>query len=220
MTYVLSLSWPGSTCNLNHCKYLGKKNYFSVHGLWPESKQDCYNVHFKERDFSKQNQKDISLYWSSMYNSEMKFINHELSKHGSCWEPKSSDLSKVVPEFRVILEKLDVNSINNKINGFVEMTMAWSKKYNIKEILEQYGIRPSDNDGFHPVNIVKALESYFGFENAIFPVCRSKNHLHYFSEIRFCLDNNYRLTTCQENVVKNHINSCGKNMMFPEFPVL
>ena len=181
---------------------------------------DCHKINFHAVDLTKQNQHDIPLYWSSMYNSQMWFIDHELSKHGSCWEPKRANLSKVEPELAYVQQNGNLDSPNGILNTFLQLSMAISKKNDIYEILKSFGILPSNNETVEITNIISAIENYFGFDGFVYPVCQAKNHRKYFSEIRFCLDDNYRKIKCEGKTVQNHINSCAKGVLYPEFPQL
>ena len=219
--FVLSLSWPGSTCKLKNCQYLGRKNYFSLHGLWPEYKFECDHIHYKMSDLSPQNQRDVPQYWSSMYNTEMGFINHELSKHGSCWEPERSDPDQCPMAIAQILNTVRPHqSQNERLNAFIQVAIAWSKTNDLFTILKDAGMNPSENDVFSPADLMGALSQHFGVDDAAFPVCRGTKHQRYLSEVRFCLDNNFQIMSCGAKNVQNHIQSCGHGIFYPEFPVL
>lgn len=219
MEYVLSLSWPGSTCQMKNCTYYGRKNYFSIHGLWPEYGMDCNKIDILKMKISEQNMEDIEQYWSSMYNSETWFINHELSKHGSCWDPTRSDINQTPQYIQKVLDKhnLEMDSLE-KINLFLELTMSWSKHNNVYEILLNNGLSPSERDLTTPKIVAGILDNHFGTDGGVFPICIGKNHNKYFSEIRFCLDKNYQVIECGTKVVSQHLNQCASGMSYPLFP--
>lgn len=216
----MSLSWPGTTCLLKHCTSLGLPNYFEIHGLWPDGKMNCKKVNWKENELSQANHFDIPKYWNWMYNSEMGFINHELAKHGSCWNPSEADLNKAPRNISKLISSSDTSSFHSVLNTYLQVPITWSKDNNLFQILANQGITPT----FGTVStqeVISAFENHFKVKNSIFPVCISnKNKKHYFSEIRFCLDKNYQLVSCDPRTVTNHINSCTKQMLYPEFPSL
>lgn len=216
----MSLSWPGTTCTLKHCTSLGLQNYFEIHGLWPDGEMNCKKVHWEEKDLSPKNQVDIKKYWNWMYSSEMSFINHELEKHGSCWNPSEADLNLAPQSIARLISSSDTSSSHGKLNTYLQVPITWSKENNLFQILSSRGINPSSGT-VSPQKLISAFEDHFGIKNAIFPVCISKKGgKHYFSEIRFCLDKNYQLVSCNPKTVINHINSCTINMLYPEFPTL
>ena len=219
-TYVMSLSWPGSTCSLKHCETLGKSNYFEIHGLWPENSMNCSRVNWKIKDLSEANKRDIPIYWNWMYNSEMGFINHELSKHGSCWNPHEADLTLAPLCIASVISNADLDSDHGRLNAYLQVPMAWSKHHDLHQVLVQGGIWPGE-DTVSATQVVRVFEDYFGVRGGIFPVCVSKHpKKHYFSEIRFCFDSNYRMVSCGEKTVENHIKSCTERMLYPSFPKL
>ena len=218
---MISLSWPGSTCKLKNCTYMGKTDYFSLHGLWPEYAQDCGQVHFSEADLSPENQKDVPVYWSSMYNSEMWFINHELSKHGSCWKPSRSNPDKCPSAIASVLRSVSKKEpLKQKLNDFIRLAVAWAKTHDLFEILKNHGMSPSDDDVLDPAAMMRALSQNFGVANAAFPVCRGRRHEMYLSEVRFCLNDNFQVISCGARIVHNHLQSCGGDVNYPLFPVL
>lgn len=180
---------------------------------------DCYPVKASESDFSESNREDIPEYWSSMYNSEMWFINHELSKHGSCWDKSRANLDKTPLYISQILQNSsNTLSKNEKLNLFLSLTMSWSKNNDIFTILKNGGVTPSDRDVVNPQNIVDVLDNHFKVQGGIFPICNGRKGNKFFTEIRFCLDRNYNVTPCGPSVIHNHVSACSKGMKYPEFP--
>jgi hypothetical protein len=178
------------------------------------------NYHWKESDLSPENQRDIPLYWNWMYSNEMKFINHELGKHGLFWDPESADWNLAPKALSDAISKADLSSLDGKLNAYLQVTMAWSKSNNLFAALSAKGILPK-SEPVSTMAIVSAFEDYFGAKGFVFPVCiPRKPKKHYFSEIRFCLDANYQVTSCGGKVVENHVNSCTQNVLYPEFPTL
>lgn len=154
-----------------------------------------------------------------MFRAEMKFINYELSKHGSCWHKSVEDINKTPLYIRKILEKAPENlSRKQRLNLYLEITMGWSKNNDIYSILKKGGLTPSDRDQIDPHTIVAVMDRHFQLEGAIFPVCEGKRNYKLFTEIRFCLDKNYNLIFCGKDVAYNHAQSCRRGLHYPEFP--
>ena len=80
---------------------------------------NCENIQWSEKDLSKTNQIDIPKYWNWMYSSEMGFINHELAKHGSCWDPSEADLTKVPKEISNLISSSEISSSHGKLNTYL-----------------------------------------------------------------------------------------------------
>lgn len=220
MEYVLSLSWPGTVCSFKHCTALGKKNYFQVHGLWPNNKVDCRQVPWTQSDLSAKNRADVPLFWNWMYGSEMQFIDHELSKHGSCWDPFAADLDKAPAAIADLLSNSSVSSRKARLNTFLQVPITWSRRNDLFEALRAKGICPQSSP-VATAAVVRALEEHFGVGNAVFPICKSRGRgVFFFSEIRFCLDADYRLASCGAAAVQNHIRACSREMLFLPFPSL
>jgi len=214
----LSLSWPGTTCIFNRCNSIGKKDYFDLHGLWPDGSNGRKNLDWTEKDLSPQNQKEVPIYWNWLYSNEMKFINHELGKHGKYWNPNEADLSKAPKEIADVISNADFSTLHNKLNAYLQVAISWSKANDLYSVLKSKGIQPGDQR-VPTLGLVSAFEEHFGVKNCFFPVCKPRKHRkHYISEVRFCLDVNYQMTACDPRNVKNHIRSCTRNVIYPVFP--
>ena len=218
---MLSLSWPGTTCVLKHCTALGRPNYFGLHGLWPEYKMNCGNVHWSGKDLSDENRRDLPLYWNSMYNSEMGFINHELSKHATCWQPRQADPEASPSQIVRAISHYDLGTLNGKLNAFIQVAITWSKNHDLFRILEENGIFASDEQNVSSWDIVKTFEEHFGVRNSVFLICQKRHGgKNYFSEIRFCLNDNYQVESCGEDFIQKHMQYCGEEVLYPRFPEL
>ena len=155
-----------------------------------------------------------------MYNTEMGFINHELGKHGSVWDPQEADLSLAPREIADMISNADLSSSHGKLNAYLQVPITWSKTNDLYSILSSKGVQTGETP-VSTVEVVSTFEEHFGVKNGIFPVCiAKKDNKHYFSEIRFCLDANYQITPCDENVVQSHIRNCSEYLIYPEFPNL
>lgn len=62
---------------------------FNLHGLWPDRQKDypqnCKEIQFQEYNYNSFVKENIDHLWNSYYNPNWGFIQHELEKHGSCW---------------------------------------------------------------------------------------------------------------------------------------
>lgn len=214
----MSLSWPGTVCTLNKCSILGRSNYFQIHGLWPNGESNCDQVNWTKQDLSYKNQKDIPIFWNWMYGSEMGFINHELSKHGTCWDPSEADLQKAPRKIAELISSSNKSTKNGKLNTFLQIPITWSKVHNLFSILWKRGIRPGELT-VSTLSLIRALEDHLGVKNGVYPICLSRHELkHFFSEIRFCLDANYQVVSCGEVVIRNHLQACTDMIHYPVFP--
>ena len=153
---------------------MGRQNYFGIHGLWPEYKMNCGDIHWTENDLSEENKIDLMLYWNSMYNSEMGFINHELAKHATCWKPHEADPSQTPSHILKAISKYDLNTNHGKFNAFLQIAISWSKKHNLYEILRTNGIIPKDNEKVSTWSVLAAFDKYFNVQNSAFPICIKK----------------------------------------------
>lgn len=173
------------------------------------------------KDLSFENQRDVPVYWSSMYNSEMDFINHELSKHGSCWKPERSQIDKCPMAIAQILNTVQASGLKKDLlNAYIQVAISWSKTHDLFSILKEAGITPSENEAFNPGIMMRALSQHFGVDDAAFPICRGTKHERLLSEVRFCLDKNFQIMSCGAKNVQNHIQSCGHEIFYPDFPEL
>ena len=233
VVFVLSMSWPGTSCVKNRCVSHNILNHFDIHGLWPQVDPKCQakrgdDVDFTKNDLTPEMNKDIDDYWNYLYNNRHRkdpqfwFINHELSKHGDCWHPQTADLDKAPKPIAEIISKANLQDRDSRLKAYLAVVIAWSKTYDLHSILRQNGVSPSQR----PVParaFVAALEKQFGAVDGIFPRCYNdkKNHRKMIEEIRFCLDGYYRVTQCDykgDGFVKKNIDYCSDEMYYLPFP--
>jgi ribonuclease I len=204
---------------LKHCTDLGRTNYFGLHGLWPEYKLGCGHVNWKMNDLSPQNQQDVMMYWNSMYNSEMGFLNHELSKHATCWRPEEANPNMIPGHISSAISQYDITTDYGKFNAFIQMAISWSKQHDLFQVLLRNRISPSESGKVSTWDVLRTFDKYFNVPNSSFPICQKrKGNKVFFGEIRFCLDENYQVKSCGKNYVEKHVHYCGDQMDYPEFP--
>lgn len=100
-TLVLATEWSGSVCKARACNK-GRpvnKNFFNLHGLWPndsvdfqKSPFDCDSSKVVLNNLPLETQNTLNFFWNPLYSTADGFLNHEWSKHGTCWVPAPKDI--------------------------------------------------------------------------------------------------------------------------------
>lgn len=107
---MLTQSWYGTTCRVKNCRYLTSKNtedfrHFNIHGLWPQKETgvlreflpaDCAEDGLAFEDYPTDLRQSLEVFWSGSYNPTRGFLEHEWTKHGTCWEEDVANSDEVV----------------------------------------------------------------------------------------------------------------------------
>jgi len=219
--YVLAMSWAPGVCYLKNCNkdFPRKSTNFNLHGLWPSfadpsklSPSDCKNSPFKLSDLPKDLQEEANKYWNGLYGSSEGFIRHEWLKHGTCWNPTRSTLSKVPQDLQSLVQT-SINDYKYKpaqtSTNYIRMAIALAKKYNFYDTLASVSIRPDFNKGVKKRQFEILLETEFNVKNMGISCELDKDGYGILQEIRLCLDLNYSPVDCPKDV-----NACPADIYY------
>ncbi|KAL1487096.1 hypothetical protein MTO96_046671, partial [Rhipicephalus appendiculatus] len=89
--FILSQQWsPGICAAEPQCVSTSKKNYWTIHGLWPAgdntSPSFCVDEQFNGRVLDPI-KRDLNKYWPSLTSAEARYFTfwrHQWQKHGTC----------------------------------------------------------------------------------------------------------------------------------------
>lgn len=223
--YLLATSWAGATCKFHSCKHYGSDEVFNLHGLWPstagKSPQNCSTVNFQEENLSPNLKKTIYLYWNSFYHDNWEFLNHEITKHGSCWRPDYGDMKVMDKKLADIIQSYDSSDDYSKINTFLTLTLKLSKIVDPYRILKTNGIIPGDSKSYPIDDILNIFSGLYQKNNTVMPVClaeKTSGKL-YLSELRFCLDLDFAPIKCNPGEMSRQLKRCRESPVhYPSFP--
>ncbi|KAL4486114.1 hypothetical protein ABPG72_012167 [Tetrahymena utriculariae] len=157
--FAFEREWPGTVCKVNKCTPQDMGNFdsknFNLHGLWPSGlesnqcsyPQDCGNTHFSFSNISQPTKTYMNTYWVGLYSSTQTFLDHEWTKHGTCY--------------------------GNDQNQYFTVATDLHKKYNPISALAAKNIVPSDSKSYTVQQVQSALES--GFGGPVFLQCKKVN---------------------------------------------
>lgn len=182
--FILSQQWsPGICAAESQCVISSKKNYWTIHGLWPSgdysSPSFCVDEQFNGRVLDPI-KRDLNKYWPSLTSPEARYFafwRHQWQKHGSCAG--------------------DVPALNGLLK-FFNSTLAVYHKYNIFEFLSNSLIRPSAVRTYSAGEIRNALSD--DIREKVNIVCNQRapgKDGPVLTEIRFCLDKQLQPVNCQ-----------------------
>lgn len=223
--YLLATSWAGTTCQFHDCTHYGADEIFNLHGLWPstsgDSPQDCSDVNFNEQNLSPYLKQNLYTYWNSFYHDNWEFLDHEITKHGSCWRPDYGNLSDMNKELADIIQTYDASDDYSKINTFLTLTLAASKLVNPYKALWAKNIRPSDSQTYDIDEILAVFNEDRGVKNTVLPVClaeKSTGNL-FIAELRFCIDLDFKPIACNMGELQRQLKRCRTgSLSYPPFP--
>ena len=209
--YTFTVEWPGTVCLSQNCNQdFVTGTHFNLHGLWPDGTGGRYPSYCTNTPLNFYNLPSdlLSLlkeYWSGLYSSEQGFINHEWTKHGTCWNPTYGYLNQMPSAVRSIVSTARSSGSQNPAD-FLRLVVALSKDaYNVYNILANAGITPSQSTTYSYNSIVNALGNKLGISQ--FNVaCQSGN----LQAVYFCLDKNYQPTDCSSRP-----SNCGSEVGYP-----
>jgi hypothetical protein len=245
--YVHAQEWQGTACDKHDCTgndTYANKDQWNIHGLWPSIPSSivipsfCTNEAFNWDSFSSSLQEELVENWSGLYSTEDSFLDHEWSKHGTCWDWTLGDFSEMP---LVIQDILKSTSTSNDQSQFFQLVLTIHKHYNIYSVLQQKGIVPSNTTPYTSQDIAAALDTAFGLHTYILSCNsgtpssvvsderRTKGFLDFqleggltsadklVSQIELCLDLNYKAINCPTPTY----NSCSgaTRVWYPEFTV-
>lgn len=208
-TLVLATEWVGSVCSARKCNNGRPVNdkFFNIHGLWPNNKMnsadspmDCASSNFNLASLPADIKQMTDSAWNALYNLAQSFLSHEWSKHGTCWNPQPEQSSQV-PADLVSYVDGGVNALKAAPKdmqvAYIRMTLALATKYNAFAGLAAKNILPSDSAKYQRTDVVNALTAFFGVKNFGLMCTKTAAGESLLSEVRLCLDRNYRPTDCK-----------------------
>ena len=182
--YVFSISYGPTTCRVRgkQCyeilKYK-KYNKFILHGLWPTYKsgvipQMC-NIGM-DIDVSLTDERNISEYWYSLYNTNKFFWTHEYNKHGMCYNQRiKEDINDYDIYFDKVMEIYHKNNFSRLFDfayeGFFPRLQKVNKTYLYSKLSQRY------------------------LKNSFYLTCKKIDNEFYLDELRFNFDIDFSLTT-------------------------
>uniref|UniRef100_A0A090XEE0 Putative ribonuclease ddi-like protein n=2 Tax=Ixodes ricinus TaxID=34613 RepID=A0A090XEE0_IXORI len=182
--FVLSQQWsPGVCAADSQCVSASKRNYWTIHGLWPSgnytSPSYCLDERFNGHILDPI-KRDLNKYWPSLTHAEARYFafwRHQWQKHGSC----AADVPKL-----------------NGIFNFFNSTLAIYHKYNIFDFLANSYIRPSDREDFLGCGDQECALGRHQAKSQTSSVKRVPNvDGPVLTGIRFCLDKELATVNCQ-----------------------
>ena len=228
-TLVLATSWQGSICSVKKCTpgLLANKNFFNIHGVWPNLSSDFRNSPFfckphtiKLEDLSESDKRLVNYYWISFYNDASWFLNHEWSKHGTCWIPNDKDITNTIPELKSLIktavQQYKKDDIAGLKSSYVRLNIILGLKYNLFKALSENGILPDNHRRIRTSDIGQAIRNAFGPSayhlNCLYDINTGQ---HYINELKFSLDLNYR-----PNGTWKFTTECPELLVYPEYKVV
>lgn len=223
--YMLATSWAGTTCKFNNCTHYGRDNWFNLHGLWPstanDSPQNCRTINFQQNNLSPALAKNLYTYWNSFYHDNWDFINHEITKHGSCWNPAYGNQSIMDPALAQVIQGYNSGDKFSEINTFLQLAISLAEIVNPFDSLNKAGFVPDDNATHKIDDVLAVFSGLNNIENSVIPVClaeKSTGNL-YLAELRFCTDINFKPLACNLGELKNELKRCRSGeIIYPTFP--
>eukprot|EP00026_Physarum_polycephalum_P015208 Phypoly_transcript_15839.p1 GENE.Phypoly_transcript_15839~~Phypoly_transcript_15839.p1 ORF type:complete len:206 (+),score=19.88 Phypoly_transcript_15839:234-851(+) len=146
---------------------------FTIHGLWPESKDGSYPQYCSSKEFSTSEISDLTHtlndVWLSADGDNSGLWEHEWDKHGTC--------------------------SNLEIQTYFSRSIDLQAHYNIRAALQNSGIAPGYSSRYTKSTITRAIKSTLGKT----PALRCVNSA--LSEMALCVDKqNFKLINCPSSI--------------------
>ena len=192
--YVFTTEWAGAVCQSFNCDDDDGIDtaFWNIHGLWPSQNTNSYEPSncggnpFSLTGLPSTIQTDIKKYWSGLYNSDQEFLDHEWTKHGTCW--------------------VDSTTGSNKQDDFFTTVLTLAQKFNAYNVLAGAGIYPDNDKALSGSEIASAFESAYSVTEMIIQC-----HDNELSGIQVCLDKSYTPINCPDGGK----NTCGDQVTYP-----
>jgi len=195
-------------------------SHFNLHGLWPNAMKkedqpfecdDSQKFHYD--DFSESLRDQLELKWNGLYNPTKSFLDHEWSKHGTCWNPDdeirtptSSLIARLLTQTNEPKARIDIQT------AYVKRSLHLADHVNIHKILKSNGIVPRE-ETYPLIDVRKAVQEEFGIKNLVIRCATVKDSegkkLKLLLEVRVCLGLDYRVEDCPTHLLAQ--NDCGKD---------
>jgi len=206
-TLVIATEWSGSVCIAKKCNANRpvNKNFFNLHGLWPNVKDDfsktpfdCKNSRITISSLPQSIQSSLAYNWNQLYGAADGFLNHEWQKHGSCWNPLVDNMSGVPSELKKVVTDSQNCMRNDQLHqqNYILTAIAVAQKYNVFSALAASGILPNSQRRLDKKDVVNAINTYFKISKYQVQCVKGDNGVSYLSEVRICLSKNYIPMDC------------------------
>ena len=221
---VLATEWAGSVCTVKKCfnNRPPTKTFFNLHGLWPNDSEDyrkspmgCKSSTLQTAKLPSDVQTLSNNFWNGMYNSQETFLNHEWTKHGTCWVPEPDKMDLVPADLRSTLMSSMTAQKGTTIDQqstYIKMTVQLAQKYNVFKALAAKGILPSNQRRISKSDIQSAFSSYYKADSFQIICQKSPSGQSLLMEIRLCLDMNYSVVDCLKPKM-----DCADQILYPEY---
>jgi ribonuclease I len=211
-SYVLATEWLASVCKSKSClKEI--PNIAAKPGAGPSN---CNSIPLNYQDLQPEFQTELWNQWNSLYGNNVDFLDHEWSKHGTCWSPflnesqYSAVPANILPYVNQGMEDYKVGTKGP--TDYLNLTLALSAEYSIFDALKANDILPSRTELYPVTRISGAMERSFGVSNYTLLCTKdSQTGKSMLTEMRICLDLSYQPIDC----VKKNTASCQASVEFP-----
>jgi ribonuclease I len=222
-TLVIASEWAGSVCQIKKCN-AGRPfnpNFFNVHGLWPNVKDDfsktpfdCKSTTVTINSLPMDVQTSLNYYWNPLYTPAASFLNHEWSKHGTCWNPAPLDFKLVPADLQRVVAQAQgsmSDEFNHQIN-YIKTSISVAQKYNLFAALASQGIVPNSKRVIQKDEFLRAMLTSLKVSKYEVICQKNANGVSLLYEVRVCLDKNYNPTDCKDLKY-----NCPAQWVYPEY---
>lgn len=177
---LLSMTWQPGSCKSGKVKCKSYSNVFSIHGLWPQNKNQnlqfcCTKEFYSERKIQsiKGSLRDS---WPALRDGrEDSSWEYQFNKHGSCAIGKVAGATTLVDYF------------SKAIGEF--------KKFNLAKVLqEEGGFKIRTSSVYYGSDILAYLKEHFGHQFQL--TCEPMGQSKAVTEIRACYDSRFKQIDC------------------------
>ena len=206
--YAFASEWPGGVCKFRDCTEDSTQgDTFNMHGLWPNADSGrhpfyCSSVPTNFNGLPGDLKSQLLHYWSGLYSSQATFLDHEWTKHGTCWRSDYGEVTSMPASVQGLLKEIRTHDQNSA--DFLRFAITLLKEeYNLFDILGQSGIVPSTTRTYTFAEIKNAIKQTFGkgvVDTFKIKCNLKKGGIAYLTEIWLCLDKNYQPIDCRFKV--------------------
>jgi len=220
-SYVIELQWAGSVCALSMCSEEYTKgalsNVFNLHGLWPgdqaNAPENCPGKSLNISTLPDELQGKLLEYWSGLNGTQQAFLNHEWTKHGTCWNPFLGNIEKMPQQVRKIVRSGRNYGASSLISPiyFLDLAVSLASELNPWKVLKQAGIEPSQTL-YSRDSILEALSKAYLVTSYSLICTQDENGHSLLKGIRLTLDINLQP---MEDELYHNANGCEDMLYYP-----
>lgn len=180
--FKLVFQWPRTFCELKKAQGLAQCHYvpdfWTVHGFWPAIYNEydpsyCSDQIFNVADIDQNVRNRMNAIWPILNGNNVGFWQGQWNKHGTC--------------------------SNMSINDFFSTAVRLFDQFNIKAILSNHDITPSDKTVYHIAEIENTLEKIITRWPSVVKKIRYKNDKDpWLFEVRICFNRLFNVIDCPE----------------------